>query len=222
MKKSTRKRWNPLLQAGHQEWDFKKLGVFFLGTEVAGKKTLSLAIRNEISRNWEYSSWAWKWQEKKHCHWASEFWGNSGEFWGNSGEILANSGEIQRNSGEIQGNSGKSYQNLFTSFHSFSFVFPGVLGKSNSPDFSSGYRENWWKFRGNKVKGNSPGNVNLLSLSYHSPPPPPRPVSIAQYWASSRSIKISMFFSHPLCQCLCTQHMQVKTSWAETNLPNYT
>ena len=44
------------------------------------------------------------------------------------------------NSGEIQGNSGEIRRNAF---HSFSLVFPGVkyislLGKSHSPDFSSG------------------------------------------------------------------------------------
>ena len=98
--------------------------------------------------------------------------------------ILANSGEIQGNSGEFWGNSGefwrilgKSDQKLFTSFHSFSFVFPSekyisLLGKYKSPDFSSGYRENWWKFRGKKVKGNSQGNVNFLSLSFFFPPDP--------------------------------------------------
>ena len=85
-----------------------------------------------------------------------------------------------RNSGEIQGVLGKSDEKLFI----FSLVFPGVkyisfLGKSNSPDFSTGYRENWWKLLWKKVKGNSPGNVNSLSLSFHSPSRPP--VSIAQY-----------------------------------------
>ena len=117
--------------------------------------------------------------------------GNSGKFWensGNSGEIPGNSGEFWENSGEFRGILGKPDRKLFTRFHSFSFVFPGenyisLLGKSNSPDFSSGYRENWWKFWGKKVKGNSKGNVNLLSFHFPFPPtpPPPRPVSIAQY-----------------------------------------
>ena len=100
---------------------------------------------------------------------SGEFWGNSGEFWGNLWEFW-----------EIL---GKSDQKLYTSFHLFSFVFPGekyisLLGKSNSPDFSSGYRENSKKFRGKKVKGNSQGSVNSLSLLF---PFPPRPVSIAEY-----------------------------------------
>ena len=52
------------------------------------------------------------------------------------------------NSGEIQGNSGNSGEIRVKAFHFFSIVLPGVeyislLGKSNSPDFSSGYRENW-------------------------------------------------------------------------------
>ena len=51
----------------------------------------------------------------------------SREFWGNSG-----------NSGEIR----------WKAFNFFSLVFPGVkyislLGISNSPDFTGGYRENW-------------------------------------------------------------------------------
>ena len=55
----------------------------------------------------------------------------------NSGEIL----------GKFRGILGKSDQKFLSSFHSFSFVFPGekymsLLRKSNSPDFSSGYREN--------------------------------------------------------------------------------
>ena len=74
--------------------DFKKLGVFFLGMEVAGKNT---NLPGPV----------------------------------NPGEIPGNSGEIRPKA-----------------FHSFSFVFPGekyisLLGKSNSPDFSSSYRENW-------------------------------------------------------------------------------
>ena len=48
-------------------------------------------------------------------------------------------------SGKIQGNSVEIRRKAL---HSFSLIFPGVkyislLGKSNSPDFSIGYCENW-------------------------------------------------------------------------------
>ena len=88
----------------------------------------------------------------------------SREFWGNSG------------------NSRDFWEIRWKAFMFFSLVFPGVkyislLGKSNSPDFSSGYRENWWKLLWKIVKGNSPGNVNSLSLLF---PLHARSVSIAQ------------------------------------------
>ena len=118
---------------------------------------------------------------------ACELWGNSGksgEFWRILGKFRGilekfkgNSGEVWGNSGEFWRILGKSDQKLFITFHSFSFVFQGekyisLLGKSNSLDFSSGYCENWWKFRGKKVKGNSQGNVNPLTLLFRFPFPP--------------------------------------------------
>ena len=67
------------------------------------------------------------------------------------------------NSGGIQGNSGEFWGNQMKRLSFFSLVFPGVkyislLGKSNSPDFSCGYRENGWKILWKKMK------VSMISV----------------------------------------------------------
>ena len=75
------------------------------------------------------------------------------------------------NSGEVQGNSGDIRRKAI---HSFSLVFPGVkyislLGKSKSPDFSSGNRENSC---GKKWKGIHWETGIPFPYHFISPPPP--------------------------------------------------